>query len=118
MSIFKGDRVIRVDGTANGFRRNETFEAVDVSRTHIKVKNAAGLISKWFERKDFMLWRMEAQRVTEYVVLAKVRGGHEITPRIFQRSLDAVEYCSSVEAAGNVVLAKKKVIIPYQEAGL
>lgn len=118
MTIFKGDRVTRVDGTANGFRRNETFEAVDVSRTHIKVKNDAGLISKWFERKDFMLLNEVVRRKQMWVTLYKDRGGvvHQVVDNSVREANANVGFIQ--RQAGYVLLAKKKITIPYQEAGL
>ncbi len=116
MPIFKGDRVYRTDGTAVGFRRHCYYEVEDVSRSHIKVKNDGGLISKWFERKDFMwIQAGNLRRVDHYMIVTRSRDGIIDTKFKFTR-LGAVTLERELIAEGHTILAKKRVTIPYQEA--
>lgn len=114
--MIKGDRVMRIAGTSVGFRVRTHHTIEDVSRTHIKVRNADGQVSPWFLRGDFMwIGQGNKPRVVLYTVLALGANGNFVETKSFFSGFNANRHCDHIRAEGGTVLAKKRITIAHDQ---
>lgn len=116
--ICKGDRVFRIKGTAVGFRRYGHCDVVEASKSHIKVKNGEGLISKWFPIGDFSILNYNHKEVRINALIYEIpderfHWRNQYKTEMFETAAGLSLRQQELEAAGFKVVGKKVLTIPF-----